>query len=161
MIISLVAAMAKNRVIGKEGKMPWYLPEDLKFFKELTSGNTIIMGRKTFDSIGKALPNRRNIVITRNKELKIPNVELAHSLTEALELVSSENEVFVIGGAQIYQEALSFADKLYLTHIEIEVAGDAFFPDFDLNTFKEIECSKIMQSEKSKLNYRFASYQKN
>ena len=131
--ISIIAALGKNtRVIGKENSLPWYIPDDLKRFKALTTGHPIIMGRKTFESIGKALPNRTSIVITNTTEYAKEDIVVVHSLTEALEKASAieDEEIFVIGGAQIYQQALPFADKLYLTIINEEKPGDVFFPEY-------------------------------
>lgn len=130
--VSLIAALSENRVIGKDNKLPWHISEDLKRFKEVTSGHPVIMGRKTFQSISRPLPGRLNIVITRDPNWKMDGVSVAHSLGEALELGKKENsgEVFIIGGGQIFAEAISNADKLYLTVIHTEIDGDAFFPDY-------------------------------
>ena len=141
MIISLIAAMARNRVIGKDGKLPWRIPEDLKRFKKLTTGHCVVMGRKTFDSIGKPLPNRTNIVITRDKSWRADGVVVAHSLDEALGLASGD-EVFVIGGGEIYAAALPKASKLYLTLVEGQWEGDAFFPEYDAGRFREVAREK-------------------
>lgn len=134
--ISLIVAMAENRTIGRDNKMPWKLPADLKRFKELTTGHAVIMGRKTFDSIGKPLANRQNIVISRNPDFKAKGAEVAVSLPKALEAAKGD-EVFVIGGEQIYNEALPLADRIYLTLIHEEIDGDAFFPEFDPTLFEE------------------------
>lgn len=141
MMLSLIVAMTRARVIGINNTLPWRLPGDLKRFKQITMGHPIVMGRKTFDSIGKALPGRRNVVITRQADLVIPGADVVHSLTEALLLLHDVPEVFIIGGAQIFEEALPLADKLYVTWIEEDIKGDAFFPDFDLARFKIIESS--------------------
>jgi dihydrofolate reductase len=129
--VTLIVAMAKNRAIGKDNALPWHIPEDLKRFKALTMGHPIIMGRKTFDSIGRPLPGRRNIVISRNRTLAIPGVDVAGSLEEALAACSAEPELFVIGGEQIYAQALVHADRIEMTEIEQAVDGDAFFPPID------------------------------
>ncbi len=128
--ISLVAAMAKNRVIGVNGEMPWHLPGELQYFKELTMGKPIIMGRTTFESIGRPLPGRRNIVISRQPHLLPTTVDAVASPAEALALVADIPEVMVIGGGQIYQHFLPQATRLYITHIDLEVSGDTFFPDW-------------------------------
>lgn len=141
--ISIIAAVSKNGVIGKKGELPWYIPEDLRHFKELTTGHPIIMGRKTFESIGKPLPNRANIIITRDAGYEAEGCLVVHSLEEALEkageaeknppllkLRKGKSEVFVIGGGEIYNEAIKVADKLYLTLIEDNFEGDVFFPDY-------------------------------
>ena len=130
--ISLIAAMAENRAIGHHNKLPWHLPADLKRFKQLTTGHAVIMGRKTFESIGcKPLPNRRNIVITRNPQFKADSAQMAHDLDEALSLAEDDREVFILGGAEIYRLALPRADRIYLTVVHGTFEGDAFFPEFD------------------------------
>lgn len=137
-MISFVVAMAHHRVMGKNNAMPWHLPADLKHFKKITTGKPVIMGRKTFESIGKALPNRRNIVITRNAEYIAPGCDVVDSLQSALALVSDQDEICIIGGAQIFQEALPMADRLYLTFIDLEVDGDTFFPAWNPAEWKEV-----------------------
>lgn len=134
-MISLVVAMARNRTIGAGGRLPWHLPEDLKRFKAVTTGHPIVMGRKTFESIGRPLPGRTNIVVTRDAAKTIPGCVVAGSLDEALAKASApgvpgNEEVCVIGGGEIYRQALPRADRLYLTLIDRDVDGDAFFPDF-------------------------------
>lgn len=138
--VSLVVAMSENRVIGRDGRLPWHLPDDLQHFKRLTLGNTIIMGRKTFDSIGRPLPQRRNIVITRNKGWStspgVPagGVEVAHGLNEALSLAldgHDDDEIFIVGGEQVYRDGLTVANRIYLTLIHTVVEGDAYFPAID------------------------------
>jgi dihydrofolate reductase len=131
MIVSLVAAMAENRVIGKEGKVPWHLPDDLRNFKQLTLDHTVIMGRKTFEEIHRPLANRRNVVISRNPDFRPHGVTVVPSLAEALAWGATEREVFVIGGGEIYRLALPRADRLYLTVVHAEVEGDTYFPPFD------------------------------
>lgn len=138
MIVSMIVAMSENRVIGKDGGLPWHLPEDLKRFKKITMGHPIIMGRKTYESIGRALPGRRNIVISRNSNLQIDGVETTSSLGEALDLVKSEKEVFIIGGAQIYEASLSQADRIYLTEVHQQIHGDAYFPEINSSQFQEV-----------------------
>lgn len=139
-MISLIAAIAsENRALGKDGKLIYYIPEDLKRFKEITSGHPIIMGRKTFESIGQPLPNRTNIVITRDPEYYAEGVVVVNSLDEALSYVQGKpgvDEIFIIGGGQIYQETIGKADKLYLTVIEDNPEADTFFPDY--SDFKKV-----------------------
>lgn len=130
-IVSLVAAMAENRVIGREGTLPWRLPDDQRFFKRLTLDHTVIMGRKTFDEIRHPLANRRNVVISRNPDFRPTGATVVPSLDEAIALGATEREVFVIGGAEIYAAALPRADRLYLTVVHAEVEGDTYFPPFD------------------------------
>lgn len=153
MKISMIAAIASgNRGLGKENKLIFSIPEDLKRFKEITTGHPIIMGRKTFESIGQPLPNRTNIVITRDQEYFAEGVAVVHSLEEALQEVQGDDEVFIIGGGQIYQEAIGLADKLYLTIVEGKPNADVFFPDY--SEFKK----KVWESEEQESNgfkYRF------
>lgn len=130
MIISMVAAMANNRVIGKNNKMPWHLPADLKHFKRVTLGKPVVMGRKTFDSIGQLLPGRRNIVISRTVPTDTKGAEWVTSLKQAFELLQQQEEVMVIGGAEIYRQCLPLAQRLYLTEIDLSIDGDAYFPDY-------------------------------
>ncbi len=139
MRISLIAAMSRNRVIGMDNQLPWHLPEDLRRFRALTSGHPVIMGRKTFASIGKPLPHRQNIVISRQKGLEIAGAAVLSSLDEAFSCCASNEEVFVIGGAEIYCLALPKADRIYLTLVDREIEGDAFFPEWPKETFRETE----------------------
>ncbi len=133
MIISLVAAVSSNGVIGVDGGLPWRLPADLRFFKRLTTGHTIIMGRRTWDEIRRPLPDRRNIVITRNRDADFPGAEPAPDLASALARARSagDTEVFVIGGGEIYRQALPLADRMYLTEVHADVDGDTHFPAWD------------------------------
>ena len=132
MSLSIIAAVAKNNVIGNENKLLWNIPLDMKFFRTTTSGHPIIMGRKTFLSIGKALPNRRNIVITRDETFSYPEVEVFHSVDEVASIFKNSNEeAFVIGGADIYKQFIPIVDKLYITHIDEEFVGDTTFPEID------------------------------
>lgn len=127
MLISLVAAMAANRVIGKDNQMPWHLPADLKHFKAVTLGKPVVMGRKTFESIGRVLPGRRNLVISRTPPADSRGAEWVNSLAQALELLQGHDEVMIIGGGEIYRQALPLAQRLYLTDIDLTTEGDAFF----------------------------------
>ena len=139
--ISLIAALAQNRVIGVENRLPWKLPEDLAHFKALTLGHPILMGRKTFESLGRPLPGRRNIVITRNADYQPPGCEVAASIADAIALCVDAEEVFFIGGAELYAQVLSLVDRLYLTEVQTHVSGDARFPEFDRTAF--IETSRV------------------
>ena len=165
-IVSIIAAVSQNRVIGNKGQIPWHIPEDLKRFKELTTGHPVIMGRKTFESIGKPLPNRTNIIITSNPDyhppdyppdewnsLTPPDLHTVHSLNEALELAKKyeQNEIFIIGGGKIYEQALPIADKLYLTLVKTKITGDTFFPDY--SRFKNIVSETKSQSEKHEYTF--------
>lgn len=127
-MISIIAAVSNNGVIGVDNKLPWDLPEDLKRFKELTTGNVVIMGRKTYESIGKPLPNRINIVITRNKDFFVPDAIVTNSLESALLKAGGDKDIFIIGGGEIYKQSMGFADKLYITEVDMEVEGDTKFP---------------------------------
>ena len=144
MIISLIAAVAKNGVIGNEGDLPWNLPSDLKKFKEITDNRPIIMGRKTWDSIGRPLPNRDNIIISRNANLEIEGGIICLSPDEAISIAKIKanergcEEIMVIGGGYIYQEFMSIADKLYITEVDLEIEGDAYFPKIDPELFEEV-----------------------
>ena len=157
MKISFVAAVAKNNVIGKENDLPWDLPEDLKHFKEITSGGTVLMGRKTFESImsrnGKPLPNRVNVVLTRDKNYKAPvGVLVFNDVDEALGKLDCE-ELFVIGGGQIYELFMDRADKLYVTHVDQEIDGDVFFPPIDWDLWKIVD-------EIAHDGYKFVDYER-
>lgn len=137
MKINLIAAVSENKVIGRNNALPWYISADLKRFRKLTTGHPIIMGRKTYESIGKPLPNRTNIVITKDQEYQADGVVVAHSLEEALKTASKSegsDEIFIIGGGQIFKEAIQFADKLYLTVIRKQFEGDIYFPDYSAFT---------------------------
>jgi dihydrofolate reductase len=135
--LTLVAAMGRNRVIGRDGDMPWHFSEDLKHFKRTTIGGVMIMGRKTFDSIGRPLPGRRSIVVTRSSDWSHEGVEVAHSLDEALTLAGSGARVFVVGGGEIYAQALPLATRLVLTEIDDAPDGDTFFPDWSRDEWTE------------------------
>ena len=137
MLVSLIVAASQNNVIGKNNQLPWRLPEDLKRFKQLTMGHPILMGRKTFESIGKPLPGRTNIVITRQRGLEACGAAVVHSMEEALQICEGQEEVFVIGGAEIYKQALPLADRIYLTHIDQDFEGDTFLPAIDPAQWKE------------------------
>ncbi len=137
MRISMIAAMAKNRVIGHKNTLPWHLPEDLKHFRNLTMGHHILMGRKTFESIGKPLPGRKSVVISRNPDFFFQGVEVARSIDQAISLCSGDEEIFFIGGAALYDQAIVFAQRIYLTEIRQEYEGDAYFPEIDAEVWQE------------------------
>ena len=137
--LAIIVAMANNRVIGRDGKLPWHIPEDLKHFKRTTLGHAVIMGRKTFESIGKPLPKRRNIVVTRQPNLSFEGCDRAADLPSAIAVARNDDDCpFVIGGASLFAEALPIATRVYLTDIERDVEGDTFFPDFDRRTFTQV-----------------------
>jgi len=151
--ISIIAAIAKNRAIGKDNKLLFHISEDLKRFKKITFGHPVIMGRKTFESLGKPLPKRINIIVTRNKNYKAKGCIICHSLIKAIEIAQKKdkNEVFIIGGGQIYKQAIKFADKLYLTIVEGNFKADTYFPDY--SEFKKVVKEEKKESEGYK--YRF------
>lgn len=161
MLISLIVAMAKNRVIGRGNQMPWHLPADLRHFKNVTFGKPVIMGRKTFESIGRPLPGRRNIVISHNSEWQADGVERVESLQAALERVNKEAEVMIIGGGQLYKEALPLADRLYLTQIELTVDdADTWFPDYSVFHWEQVAEDKHQADEKNPYAYCFATLER-
>lgn len=163
-MLSLIVAMAENRTIGINNNLPWHLPNDLQYFKKVTMGKPIIMGRKTYESIGRPLPGRRNIVITRQTGYTQAGVDVVSSLSEAIQLgedialVEGHEEVFVIGGAEIYQQALNYADRLYITHVLADVEGDAFFPSIDWSQYQEIERKDFKAEGHNPYDYRFSVY---
>ncbi|WP_342593866.1 dihydrofolate reductase [Salinicola lusitanus] len=161
--ITLIAALSRNRVIGVNNRLPWYLPEDLKRFKALTLGKPLVMGRKTFESIGRPLPGRLNIVITRDRHYRREGTRVCHSLDEALQLadhqavIDDAAEIVVMGGGEIYRQALPFADSLQLTEVDVEIEGDAFFPDFRSDEWQEVERS-VMSPQPGQPDYAFVQY---
>lgn len=155
MSIKIIVAVAKNNAIGKDNKMPWHLPEDLMYFKNKTLGHTVIMGRKTLDSLGRALPDRKNIVITRQESVDYENVVIYHSLKEA---IADEPDAFIMGGADIYRQSMDLADLLYITHIDAEMEADRFFPEIDPAIWEK-QSSDKMQS-KSGIILDFAIYKR-
>lgn len=135
--LSLIVAVAKGGVIGHNNTLPWHLPEDLKHFRALTTGHHIIMGRKTYESLGRLLPGRTTVIVTRNPNYQIEGALIASSLEAAMALSGNDDEVFLIGGAELYQHGLELANKLYLTEISLAVEGDAYFPDVNVETWQE------------------------
>ncbi len=165
-MLSLIVAMSTNHTIGINNALPWHLPNDLKYFKQATMGKPIVMGRKTFESIGKPLPGRRNIVISRDANYSAEGVDVVSSLEAAISLgediclVNGQEEVMVIGGAQIYQLALEKADRLYITHVDAEVQGDAFFPQVDWPSFTLLAEESFQAEDPNPYDYRFSVYQR-
>ena len=153
MNLTIIAAISENNAIGYQGKIPWHIPEDLKRFKQLTTGNTIMMGRKTYESIGKPLPNRTNIVITKNKNFRATGIIIAHTLEEAIEQSKNFQHTYIISGQQIYEQTMPLANKLEITHVHKTVQADTFFPQIDYTKWKET--NKIEKKE-----YSFATYEK-
>ncbi|HHX8581810.1 TPA: type 3 dihydrofolate reductase [Vibrio diabolicus] len=159
MIISMIAAMADNRIIGKDNQMPWHLPADFAWFKRCTMGKPVVMGRKTYESIGRPLPGRLNIVISREEKLKIEGVTTVTSIEQALDVAGDVEEVMIIGGGAIYAACLPMANKLYVTHIEAAIDGDTQFPDWG-DQFKETYSETYQADEKNAYNMRFTVLEK-
>jgi len=160
-MISLIAAIGKNNEIGKGNTLLWNMPVDMKYFRDTTRGHAVIMGRKTFLSIGYPLPNRRNIVITRDKEYNTEGIEIVYSLDEAIEKIKNENESFIIGGAEIYKQSINKADKLYITEINSEFGdADTFFPIIDKEIWKETKRADCKKDDKNPHDYSFVEYEK-
>jgi len=155
MILSLIVARAANGVIGKDNGMPWHLPADLAHFKRTTLGKPVIMGRRTWESIGRPLPGRRNIVVTRNADFQAPGAEVVGSLAAACRAVADSDEVFVIGGGQIYAEALPGADRIYVTEIGATIEGDASFPDLVPGDWTETLLGEHAPDERNAYRLRF------
>ncbi len=159
MRLSIIVAMDDNQLIGNHGKLPWHLPEDLRYFKKMTLGKTVIMGRKTYESIGKPLPNRRNIIISHNAQFEAKGCEVKSDIGSALECVKNNFEVFIMGGALIYQQMLPLAEWLYITHVEGKYQGDAYFPKFDAQNYREVS-RESHQNDGNALIYHFIILQK-
>ncbi len=158
MILSIIVAAAKNGVIGRDNGLVWHMSSDLKHFKAITSGHTVIMGRRTFESIGKALPKRRNIVISRNSLYQAEGCEVVTSLEKALDLVRQEEEVFLIGGGSIYRQAWEQADRLYLTIVHTEAQGDTFIPQVDEMLWQPVNRQDYKAGDKDDFDYSFIDY---
>ncbi|MBA6390171.1 type 3 dihydrofolate reductase [Colwellia sp. BRX10-3] len=159
-ILSMIVAHANDRVIGKNNDMPWHLPADLAYFKKTTLGKPIIMGRKTFQSIGRPLPGRKNIVISRDDTYQVEGVEVVNSVAAALALVIESEEVMVIGGGAIYQHCLAAAQRLYITHIDADIDGDTYFPEYDLAVWKKVASDIRPSDEKNQYQLDFSVYEK-
>ena len=161
-MLSIKVAKVKNNVIGKNNQIIWHLPEDLKRFKELTTGHVIIMGRKTFESIGKILPNRKHIIFSQNPELKIDNenVQVVHSMLEIQEYIENKEENFVIGGAMIYNLLMPYVTKMYVTEINQEFEGDTFFPKINPEIWEEVSREKGIKNEKNPLDFDYVVYER-
>ncbi len=164
MNISLIFAMSENRVIGRNNKLPWYLPNDLKYFKQVTMGKPVIMGRKTYESIGKPLPGRMNLVITRDDAWHAEGVTTCSSLAQAVERatgaaeINGVDEVMVIGGAEIYRLALPAADRIYLTQVHAHIEGDAYMDDIDWSGWREVGREDFQAEDPNIYNYSFVVY---
>lgn len=162
MIVSAIVAATENWVIGRDNDIPWYMSNDLKYFKKTTLNHHIIMGRNTYASIGRPLPKRTNIVLTRNPFYVIQNCLMAHSIQEALELAydNGEKEAFIIGGGKIYQESFDLLDRIYLTVVHTELEGDTFFPKLDMSIWKEISSVAHKADEKNDFDHTFKCFER-
>ena len=149
--------MAKNRVIGADNKIPWHLPNELRMFKNLTMGHHMVMGRRTYESINRLLPGRTTVIVTRQRDYSVPGAIIAHSIDEALE-ACGKDECFVIGGADLFRETLPIADRLYLTIVDAEPAGDTFMPSFDMRHWLETSSQCFVRDDKHAHAYRFTIY---
>ncbi|MDR2614595.1 MAG: dihydrofolate reductase [Candidatus Accumulibacter sp.] len=161
-MLSLIAAVARNRVIGRDNRLLWHLPGDMRHFRETTRDRPVIMGRRTWESLParfRPLPGRPNVVVSRNPDYAAPGAARAGSLIEAIEKAGSEDEIFVIGGAELYRQALPFAERLYLTEIAAEFPGDALFPEIDARKWREVSRGPTL--EETGLTYAFAVYEMN
>lgn len=155
-MISIIVAYAHGRVIGRQGRIPWHLPDDLQHFKRVTSGHTVVMGHKTYESIGQPLPQRRNIVLTHHHEIDLPGLEVVHSKEEVLAL----GDVFIIGGASLYRQFLEFAECLYITEVAFDAEGDAFFPAWNSADFTLISSQEGALDEKNTIPHTFLLYER-
>jgi dihydrofolate reductase len=162
MIITLVVAASENNVIGRDGGLPWDLPNDMRHFKEITIGHTVVMGRKTYSSIGRPLPDRRNIIVTRQDDFRVEGCEIVHSLEEAFALSeeAASEEVCVIGGGEIYAQALPFASRIELTRVHITIDGDTFFPKFSEDSWEEINREEHEEDDDHIYPYTFLTYER-
>ena len=158
-MISIIVAADENNVIGKDNELIWHLPDDLKFFKEKTSGHAIIMGRKTYESVGRPLPNRTNIIITRDENFKAEGCHVVNSLEDALVLAKDDNEAFIVGGEQIYRLALPLVDRIYLTRVHHSFDGDRHFPKLG-SEWKEVETITHTQDVKHAHSFTFSTYER-
>lgn len=149
-----MVAVSRNGVIGRDNQLPWRLPEDLAYFKRVTMGHPILMGRRTYESIGRPLPGRRNLVVTRQEGYEAPGCVVAHSLQEAWREAAGAAEVSIIGGTEIFRETLPIADRIHLTEVEAEVEGDTFFPDFDRSAWRETEVLRHASDERHRYPFR-------
>lgn len=157
-MVSIIVAVAQNGVIGAENKLIWHISEDLKRFKAITSGHPVIMGRKTFESLGRPLPNRTNVVVTRNPHYFAEGVTISDSLGEAIGMFASDEEVFIIGGAEVYRQAMDIADRFYLTEVYADYEGDTFYPEWDKNEWELVSEERHEQGEKYPHSFAFLNY---
>lgn len=158
--VTLIAAASENNIIGKDNKLIWRLSDDLKHFKELTKGHFVIMGRKTFESMPKALPNRTNVIITRKTDYKAENAIVVNSLEKALKVAENDNQPFIIGGGEIYKLSMEIADRIELTRVHTSIEGDTSFPEIDLEKWQEVKNEKRLKNEKNEYDFSFLRYDK-
>ncbi|MBQ3247064.1 MAG: dihydrofolate reductase [Alistipes sp.] len=156
-MVSVIVAVAENGVIGDKNSLLWHISEDLRNFKRITSGHPVVMGRKTFESLGRPLPNRKNVVITR-QDIEIEGCEVVHSLEEALAMFSADEEIFIIGGAQIYREAMPIADRFYLTRVHHSYEGDTSFPEWNESEWQKVDSERFERGEKYEYPFTFEVY---
>ena len=161
-MLSIIVAKAKNNTIGKDNKLLWHISDDLKRFEELTTGHVIIMGRKTFEALGRILPNRKHIVFSQNPDFKVndPNVEIVHSMLQLQEYIEDDKENFVIGGAMIYNLLMPYVKKMYVTEIDKDFEGDTFFPRINDEIWKEISRENGLEDSNSNLKYEYVVYER-
>jgi dihydrofolate reductase len=158
--LSLIVAMSRNRVIGANGAIPWHLPAELKLFKTLTMGHHMIMGRKTYESIGRLLPGRTTVIVTRQRDYRVPGAVVAHTLEEAIAACGTDEEIFVIGGAEIFQETLPLAGRIYLTTVDADIAGDTYMPAFDTAEWRERSARFSPADERNPYAYTAAVHER-
>lgn len=159
-MISIIVAMARGRVIGGDNKLLWHISEDLRRFKSITMGCPIIMGRKSYESIGRPLPGRQNIVLSSDKNLKIEGCEVVGTIDEAIGLCDRDKEIFIIGGGQVYAQTMDFVDRLYITYVDAEYAGDTFFPEIDSDIWQESSRQDFERGDKFEAPFSFVDYTK-
>ena len=161
-MLSIIVAVAKNNVIGKDNQLIWHLPEDLKRFKRLTTNHTIIMGRKTFESLGRVLPNRKHVILCNDAKINMDNenVEILDDISKIKKYIDSDEENFVIGGATIYKLLMPYTNKMYVTHINQDFEGDVYFPEISENDWKVIEKEKGLKDEKNPFDYEYITYER-
>lgn len=156
--ISIIVAMSENFIIGNENKLPWHLPADLKYFKSVTLNKPVLMGRKTYESIGKPLPQRRNFILTKEVNYSAIDCEVVHSLEAAFNLLKEEKEIMVIGGGKVYEAAFPYVNRLYITLVHGDFSGDTFFPHFDKKDWQEVSRQDFFSDEKNPYSYTFVIY---
>lgn len=158
MSISYIVAMDRNRAIGKNNRLPWHIPADLKFFKQTTMGHAILMGRKTYESVGKPLPGRTNVIMTQNPSYRAEGCEIVHSVEETIDRFGRQDELFVTGGAELFRLFMPYVDKMYLTRIEHAFEGDTFFPEYDETEWTLVKREQGVMDEKNPYTYFFETH---